>query len=82
MGRVPPLAARDMASLLRAWGFELVRQRGSHQQWRHADGRQTTIPVHPGQDVSPILVRQIARDIALDVAVFLIRLAKSHNNGS
>lgn len=60
-----------MATLLRAWGFEVVRQRGSHQQWRHPDGRQTTLPVHPGRDISPILIRQIAKDISLDVELFL-----------
>lgn len=71
MGRIPPLPSREVATLLRAWGFEVVRQRGSHQQWRHADGRQTTLPVHPGRDISPILIRQIAKDIALEVTVFL-----------
>ena len=71
MGRIPPLSPREMAALLRAWGFEMVRQRGSHQQWRHANGRQTTLPVHPGRDISPILIRQIAKDIAMDVEMFL-----------
>lgn len=71
MGRIPPLPPREMAALLRAWGFEMVRQRGSHQQWRHADGRQTTLPVHPGRDISPIMIRQIAKDIALNVEMFL-----------
>ncbi|MEO5372543.1 MAG: type II toxin-antitoxin system HicA family toxin [Magnetococcus sp. DMHC-1] len=49
----------------------MIRRRGSHQQWRHTDGRQTTLPIHPGRDISPILIRQIAKDIAMDVAVFL-----------
>ncbi|MBF0182617.1 MAG: type II toxin-antitoxin system HicA family toxin [Magnetococcales bacterium] len=61
-----------VAVLLRAWGFQMVRQRGSHQQWKHADGRQTTLPVHPGRDISPILMHQIAKDIALDVERFLV----------
>lgn len=50
----------------------MIRQRGSHQQWRHADGRQTTLPVHVGQDLSPILIRQIAKDIAIQVDAFLL----------
>jgi predicted RNA binding protein YcfA (HicA-like mRNA interferase family) len=52
-------------------GFSEVRQRGSHKQYRHPDGRCTTVPFHPGRDISPILVRQIARDIGLTVAEFL-----------
>ncbi|MBF0626610.1 MAG: type II toxin-antitoxin system HicA family toxin [Magnetococcales bacterium] len=77
MGRVPPLAPREMAALLRFWGFEMIRQRGSHQQWRHADGRQTTLPVHPGRDLSPVLIRQIAKDIAMDVETFLTALGNA-----
>ncbi|HIJ84792.1 MAG TPA: addiction module toxin, HicA family [Magnetococcales bacterium] len=71
MGRIPPLPPRALATLLRSWGFKMIRQRGSHQQWRHADGRQTTLPVHHGRDVSPILIRQIAKDISMDVEVFI-----------
>ena len=37
---------------------------------RHADGRCTTIPVHRGRDISPILVRQIAKDIELTIEEF------------
>jgi len=42
----------------------VVRQRGSHRQYRHADGRCTTLPFHAGRDISPILMRQIARSIS------------------
>jgi predicted RNA binding protein YcfA (HicA-like mRNA interferase family) len=46
-------------------GFVEVRQRGSHKQFRHPDGRGTTVPFHKGRDLSPVLLRQIARDIGL-----------------
>ncbi len=59
-----------MAILLRL-GFVVVRQRGSHQQFRHPDGRGTTVPFHPGRDVSPSLLRKIAQDIGMDVQAFL-----------
>lgn len=51
--------------MLERLGFVEVRQRGSHKQFRHSDGRGTTVPVHMGRDVSPILLRRIARDIGL-----------------
>jgi predicted RNA binding protein YcfA (HicA-like mRNA interferase family) len=59
------LKPREVARLLECLGFTLVRQRGSHRQYRHADGRRTTLPMHAGRDVSPILLRLIARDIGL-----------------
>ena len=34
-------------------------------QYGHSDGRGTTVPNHAGPDVSPILLRQIARDIGM-----------------
>jgi predicted RNA binding protein YcfA (HicA-like mRNA interferase family) len=71
MGSIPILKPREVTSILKALGFIEVRQRGSHKQYRHADGRGTTVPFHPGQDISPILLRQIAKDIGLSVDVFI-----------
>ncbi|MBL9084885.1 MAG: type II toxin-antitoxin system HicA family toxin [Planctomycetales bacterium] len=48
-------------------GFVEVRQRGSHKQFRHADGRGTTVPFHMGRDISPSLLRKIARDVGVTV---------------
>jgi predicted RNA binding protein YcfA (HicA-like mRNA interferase family) len=48
-----------------------VRQRGSHKQFRHPDGRATTVAFHAGRDISPILLRQIAKDIGLTVEQLL-----------
>ena len=38
-------------------------RRGSHRQYRHPDGRGTTVPFHPGRDISPTLLRVIAREL-------------------
>jgi predicted RNA binding protein YcfA (HicA-like mRNA interferase family) len=70
LGEVPPLKPREVVGMLEALGFLEVRQRGSHKQFRHPDGRGTTVPVHKGRDITPTLVRKIARDIGLDVMVF------------
>jgi len=67
MPGVPVLKPREVIALLVAIGFVEVRQRGSHKQFRHADGRATTVPFHAGRDISPILLRKIARDIGLTV---------------
>lgn len=67
MSGIPVLKPREVVSILSALGFVEVRQRGSHKQFRHADGRSTTVPFHSGRDLSPILLRQIAKDIGLTI---------------
>ena len=71
MGSVPVLKPREVVARLERLGFVEVRQRGSHKQFRHADGRVTTVPVHAGRDISPTLLRQICRDIRLTVPEFV-----------
>ena len=71
MPGVPVLKPREVIAILNALGFVEVRQRGSHKQFRHSDGRATTVPFHAGRDISPILLRQIAKDIGLNVQELL-----------
>ncbi|HHT9112547.1 MAG: type II toxin-antitoxin system HicA family toxin [Planctomycetes bacterium] len=71
MGKPPVLKPREVVTILEKLGFVEVRQRGSHKQYRHSDGRCTTVPFHTGRDISPILLRQIAKDIGLTVEDFL-----------
>jgi predicted RNA binding protein YcfA (HicA-like mRNA interferase family) len=71
MSKLPVLRAREVCSILERLGFDFVRQRGSHMQYRHADGRGTTVPNHPGRDISPILLRQIARDVRMTAEEFI-----------
>ena len=73
MGSIPILRPREVVALLERLGFVGVRQRGPHQQYRHADGRGTTVPFHPGRDISPTLLRKIARDIGITVEELLDR---------
>jgi predicted RNA binding protein YcfA (HicA-like mRNA interferase family) len=73
LGSIPVLKAHEVAALLAHLGFVEVRQRGSHRQYRHPDGRGTTIPFHAGRDISPTLLRKIARDIGLTVEELLER---------
>jgi predicted RNA binding protein YcfA (HicA-like mRNA interferase family) len=67
MGKYPVLASVEVVALLRRIGFVEVRQKGSHKQFRHPDGRSTTVPFHKGRDISPILLRQVAKDIGMTV---------------
>ncbi|WP_245555442.1 type II toxin-antitoxin system HicA family toxin [Baaleninema simplex] len=57
--------------MLENLGFVEVRQKGSHKQFRHEDGRGATVPFHKGRDISPRLLWQIASDIELTVEELL-----------
>lgn len=67
---------KAMDRLLRQLGFEQVRQKGSHVFYRHADGRTTTLPNHPGRDLARPLLREILREIELNPDEFLEALKK------
>ena len=67
MGSLPVLKPRQVVALLEARGFGETRQRGSLKQFRHPDGRSTTVPFHGGRDISPSLLRTIAADVHLTV---------------
>ncbi len=59
--------------ILENLGFVEVRRKGSHAQFRHADGRATTVPFHTGRDIAPTLLRQIVKDINLTMDEFLAK---------
>ncbi len=71
MGNIPVLKPAEVVAILQKIGFVEVRQRGSHKQFRHSNGRGTTVPLHKGRDISPILLRRIASDINLTVEELL-----------
>jgi len=71
VSKPPVLKPREVVALLGRLGFEEVRQRGSHRQYRHPDGRGTTVPFHQNRDISTTLLRQIAKDIGLSVEELL-----------
>mgnify|MGYP001381269217 FL=1 len=71
MGTIPVLKPAEAVAILERLGFSETRQRGSHKQFRHPDGRGTTVPFHKGRDISPILLRKIAHDIGMNIEEFL-----------
>ena len=72
MGNIPILNPQKVSSILIKLGFKEIRQKGSHKQYRHPDGRGTTVPFHKGRDISPVLLRQITKDIDLTIEEFLL----------
>ena len=71
MGTIPVLTSGAVITILRELGFEEARHKGSHKQFRYLDGRNTTVPVHKGRDISTIFLRKIATDIKIPFDEFL-----------
>ena len=71
MASLPVLKPREVVTILEALGFAEVRQRGSHKQFRHPDGRGTTVPFNKSRDIAPPLLRKIAQDIGMAAEEFV-----------
>ncbi len=51
-------------------GFLKARQTGSHERWRHQDGRATTIPIHGYREIGPPLFYRILSQLGIDEKAF------------
>lgn len=72
MGRLAGFRYREVAQLLRAFGFRFDRPGpGSHEVWRHSQtGRKVTLPHHSG-DMAEGTLRAILREAGISVDDFL-----------
>ena len=72
MPPVPILKVRVVLRILRAHGFEVVRQRGkgSHRFLQHEYGRTTTVSGNEGDDMPRGTLRKVLRDTTLEVDDF------------
>lgn len=61
MNKLPQLAAVELIKILSKLGFKILRQEGSHIFLRHADGRTTVVPNHPGRKLDRGLLNKIIR---------------------
>jgi len=67
VSKLPLISSSQMEKILFHLGFEKVRQKGSHAFYRHQDGRSTTLAHHPGKIIARPLLREILREIEIDV---------------
>ena len=77
MSKIPPVPAKKIQKFLYHLGFVLSRQKGSHQFFRHGDGRTTVVPFHQGEDVGIGLISKILRDVEIDREYFIEWLNKN-----
>jgi predicted RNA binding protein YcfA (HicA-like mRNA interferase family) len=67
MPPVPSVRGERVVRALERAGFKVARAEGSHHVMRHADGRGTTVPVHPSRDVAKGTLRGILADAGMTV---------------
>jgi len=71
--RVPAISGEKLVSCLtKKFGFQIVRQKGSHVSLRHPDGRAVTVPCHKGEDLSRgLLIKIIKKEVKISVEDFM-----------
>jgi len=68
MNRLPSTTGKQLIGVLKRFGFQEVRIRGSHHYLRHPDGRTTVVPAHAGETIGPGLLSKILRDAKISKA--------------
>jgi predicted RNA binding protein YcfA (HicA-like mRNA interferase family) len=63
---MPSARADEFRRAAARLGFLKARQTGSHERWRHPDGRATTIPIHGGREIGPPLFYRILNQLGID----------------
>ena len=66
-----PANARDVIRALTRLGFAARHTKGAHVFLKHPDGRTTTVPVHPKEEIDRRLLRKIAADIRMHAEEFM-----------
>jgi len=68
--RFPVCNAKDVVTVLRGHGFLLTGRRGSHQKWRHPNGRQVIVADHGSKPIPIGTLKNIIEGSGLDVEDF------------
>jgi predicted RNA binding protein YcfA (HicA-like mRNA interferase family) len=69
MPSLPAVKPREVVRALERTGFYLVRQRGSHAQYKRGN-LLVTVPMHSG-DLNPLTLRSILRQAKMTTEEFL-----------
>lgn len=76
MPPLPIISAKEFIKFLRVKGFEFIRQKGSHQRYKHKDGRAITVPVHGKDNLKRGLLNGILNELNIDVSELVKYLGK------
>ena len=76
MAKLPVVKTREFIKALNHLGFFELHRLGSHAQFRHIDGRRTTVPIHAGKDIRKGTLKAILRDLNVSVEALIAALKK------
>ncbi len=68
--RFPVRNAKEVVKVLRKHGFALIAQSGSHQKWRHENGRQVIVAMHGSKPIPIGTLKSIIEGSGLDAEDF------------
>jgi predicted RNA binding protein YcfA (HicA-like mRNA interferase family) len=68
--KFPVRNAREVIRVLRKNGFVFLDQKGSHQKWRHPDGRQVIVAFHGSKPIPIGTLKSIVEGSGLSVDDF------------
>lgn len=72
-----PAKPKDVIKALSKLGFAARHTKGSHVFLKHADGRTTTVPMHPREEIDRRLLRKIAADVGMRPEEFMYLVDES-----
>ena len=65
--RTPRFTAKELGRALSKAGFVKIDQTGSHQKFRHPDGRQSIVPYHSKRTIPPKTLKNILEGAELSL---------------
>jgi predicted RNA binding protein YcfA (HicA-like mRNA interferase family) len=72
-GELSVFKPKEVVRILNKLGFVFARQKDSHQQLRHPDGRATTVPMHSSRDLSLNCKYDLSR-LTMQVTIIINKL--------
>ncbi len=78
MPKLSRTKARQLIQIVVKLGFKLRAQSGSHAVYVHPDGRKTSIPIHPSEDIGiGLLTKIVKKDLGIRKEDFTKMLKKN-----
>ena len=76
MPPLPVISAKELIKFLVSKGFVFIRQKGSHQRYKHTDGRAITVPVHGKDNIKRWLLNGVLNELNIDTQELIDFLGK------
>lgn len=67
MAKSPKISGKAIIKVLKSFGFQVTRVKGSHHILKHKDGRMTVVPVHSNEIIGPGLLNKILQDCEINI---------------